>query len=300
MDDRNAISVGLALSGGGFRAAAFHLGCLRALHEAGVSRHVRVLSGVSGGALLGALYAYGPIEFSDFNELATSVLRSGLQARIVMRAIQPMQLVRSLIGMCRAVGTEVATRLGHSTYSFEATSTRTISRTSAMVDVLRNECFGTKLLTEVSHPSLATVFTACDLITGNAVRFGSIRTSCSAYGRIDEPIDVATAVAASAAYPPLLPALERRWLFHARDNKDVLRTVMLTDGGVYDNLGLTVLLPGRSTLHTDHVYDLSHLIACDAGPGRRAGDPGRLWPTRMNRVVEIMHRRAQDAVREQL
>jgi predicted acylesterase/phospholipase RssA len=48
--------VGLALSGGGFRASFFHLGVLAKLAELDVLRHVEVLSCVSGGAILGADY----------------------------------------------------------------------------------------------------------------------------------------------------------------------------------------------------------------------------------------------------
>ena len=39
--------IALALSGGGARAMAFHLGCLRALHDLGILDRVRVLSTVS-------------------------------------------------------------------------------------------------------------------------------------------------------------------------------------------------------------------------------------------------------------
>lgn len=46
--------VGLALSGGGFRAALFHIGVLARLAELDVLRHVEVLSCVSGGSILGA------------------------------------------------------------------------------------------------------------------------------------------------------------------------------------------------------------------------------------------------------
>src|SRR5437868_15290628 len=48
--------VGLALSGGGFRAALFHAGVLARLAELDALRHVEVLSCVSGGSILGALY----------------------------------------------------------------------------------------------------------------------------------------------------------------------------------------------------------------------------------------------------
>jgi predicted acylesterase/phospholipase RssA len=48
--------VGLALSGGGFRASLFHIGLLAKLAETDMLRHVEVLSCVSGGSIIGAHY----------------------------------------------------------------------------------------------------------------------------------------------------------------------------------------------------------------------------------------------------
>jgi predicted acylesterase/phospholipase RssA len=48
--------LGLALSGGGFRASFFHIGVLAALAELDALRHVEVLSCVSGGSIVGAYY----------------------------------------------------------------------------------------------------------------------------------------------------------------------------------------------------------------------------------------------------
>lgn len=48
--------VGLALSGGGFRASLFHIGVLAKLAELDVLRRVEVLSCVSGGSIIGAHY----------------------------------------------------------------------------------------------------------------------------------------------------------------------------------------------------------------------------------------------------
>ena len=48
--------VGLALSGGGFRASFYHLGVLARLAELDVLRQVEVLSCVSGGSIVGACY----------------------------------------------------------------------------------------------------------------------------------------------------------------------------------------------------------------------------------------------------
>jgi predicted acylesterase/phospholipase RssA/MinD-like ATPase involved in chromosome partitioning or flagellar assembly len=48
--------VGLALSGGGFRASLFHIGVLAKLAELDALRHIEVLSCVSGGSIIGAHY----------------------------------------------------------------------------------------------------------------------------------------------------------------------------------------------------------------------------------------------------
>ncbi|MCV2362286.1 patatin-like phospholipase family protein [Paucibacter sp. DJ1R-11] len=48
--------LGLALAGGGFRASLFHVGVLRRLAELDLLRYVEVLSTVSGGSVVGALY----------------------------------------------------------------------------------------------------------------------------------------------------------------------------------------------------------------------------------------------------
>jgi predicted acylesterase/phospholipase RssA len=50
------VKIGLALSGGGFRASFFHLGVLARLAELGLLRRIEVLSMVSGGSIVGALY----------------------------------------------------------------------------------------------------------------------------------------------------------------------------------------------------------------------------------------------------
>lgn len=56
-NDASPEVIGLALSGGGFRAAAFHLGVLKRLRELGLLSRVHVLSTVSGGSIIGALWA---------------------------------------------------------------------------------------------------------------------------------------------------------------------------------------------------------------------------------------------------
>lgn len=76
LDDGDTI--GLALSGGGARAIAFQLGCLRALHRAGLLNRVRVISGISGGSVLAAMYAYSDDPFETFDARVVKLLGEGL------------------------------------------------------------------------------------------------------------------------------------------------------------------------------------------------------------------------------
>ncbi len=62
---------------------AFHLGCLRALHDRGILDKVTVISTVSGGSVIGAAWAYGDSTFEEFDEQVSVLLRHGLQWEIV-------------------------------------------------------------------------------------------------------------------------------------------------------------------------------------------------------------------------
>jgi NTE family protein len=48
--------IGLALSGGGYRAAAFHLGTIKCLERLKLLDKVDVISTISGGSIAGAYY----------------------------------------------------------------------------------------------------------------------------------------------------------------------------------------------------------------------------------------------------
>lgn len=284
--------IGVAVSGGGFRATAFGLGCLRALHDTGLLPNIMVMSGISGGSVLTALYAYTPGTFADFDDTAVGLLRGGLQAALIRRALAPRALTRQAL----AAGLVLAP---HSPGS--QPRLRTANRTDALRAELACRFFGDRTLDQVTRPGLATVITATDLRSSNAVRFGSSRSSCSAYGTITEPVTVADAVAASAAYPLLLPAIERSYTFTSRENSPPARQVLLlSDGGIYDNLGFTVLEPGRSAAHTAHVYDLDYVISCDAGRGQLPLAAGHFAAARLRRSFATVHRRAQDASRSRL
>src|SRR6266545_1210024 len=94
------------MSGGGFRATCFGLGCLRALHDMDLLRHVSVISGISGGSLLAAFYAYGPRDFAEFDALVVGQLERGLELEIAARALRPDTLGRNLVHSVRAIVTD--------------------------------------------------------------------------------------------------------------------------------------------------------------------------------------------------
>lgn len=274
--------IGLALSGGGFRATAFGLGCLRALHDRDLLRHVDVVSGISGGSLLTAMWAYGPESFDEFDDTVVRLLRSGLQGELVRRAFAPRAAWRASTSAMRAMGS------GRS---------RSYSRTDVLVEALSARDFGGKCVSDITHRNLSTVISATDMASGNAVRFGSAVSACSAYGQIVDTVTVAEAVAASAAFPALLPALQREYRFRDAEGVQDRHAVVMTDGGVYDNLGLAPLLPGRSSQYSQHVYELDYLIAVDAGRGQNVRKAARFMTGRLAQSFGITHTKAQDAAR---
>lgn len=276
--------IGVAFSGGGFRATAFGLGALRAMHDRGMLQDVRVVSGISGGSLLAALWAYGPVEFERFDEGVVELLRHGLQAELLRRSLSPASMFRST---------------GSAAIGSLPRGVRRFSRTESLVEALMDRGLNVTM-EKVTHAGLETVLSATDLATSNAVRFGSRVSSSSPLGVIEESVLVADAVAASAAFPLLLPALVRSYNFRRADGTRSSQTVSMTDGGVYDNLGVTPLLPGRSQAHTSHVYDIDQIIAVDAGAGRGSRTPARGFLGRVKQTFEISHSRVQDGARSHL
>ncbi len=75
--------IALALSGGGYRAAAFHLGTMQALDDLGLLADVRLLSTASGGSIVGARYVLSIAAGHDFSQFAaelTKLLRTNVVA----------------------------------------------------------------------------------------------------------------------------------------------------------------------------------------------------------------------------
>jgi NTE family protein len=204
--------IGVALSGGGFRAAAFHLGVMRELHSRGILAKLDLISCVSGGSIAGGTLAVG------WNDPAGALDRMERYLRT------------------RSVA--VASVIGGTLNPFE-------SRLDHLAGTYDRDLFsGAKLSALRNGPRV--YFNATNLATGNLFFFvagGGRPEEMGEHelGTVLAPdFPVSRAVAASSAFPPVFPPL--------RLDPDVyapaaaLEYVTLTDGGVYDNMGVNPLL----------------------------------------------------------
>src|SRR4051794_22298496 len=77
--------IGLALSGGGYRATAFHLGTLKKLDQLKVLNKVGVISTISGGSITGACYCSHKGDFRSFyDDLYQALQRKDVVSKILL------------------------------------------------------------------------------------------------------------------------------------------------------------------------------------------------------------------------
>ncbi len=139
------------------------------------------------------------------------------------------------------------------------------------------------------------VINATELRTGSAFRFGTMESGSWRWGKLHRnEVSVAHAVAASAAYPLFLPAFDETLTF-AKDGALKNSRVILTDGGIYDNLGLGCLWPDRSRDVSLNVIPVDTIICCSAGYGLRQEPPSQFIFAGMLSVFSTVFDRAQNA-----
>ena len=314
--------IALALSGGGSRAIAFHLGCLRALNDLGILQKTRIMSTVSGGSVIGALYAYGHhSSFEEFDAQIVSLLKRGLQWRILRTALMTLEfpkivgtlvvnggvsvltaMMRRLLGLAHWACGWPPHRLLTALSALEEALPFWGSLTTAFEALLSRELFGKTCMQEVRIAPLEVIINASDLRTGTAFRFGSKKSGGWRYGQIVNggALSVAKAVAASAAFPALLPPLIETFDFMQRGRVH-RQTLVLSDGGVYDNLGLSVVEPNRDANYSVNVHNPTHIISLNAGPGQFPIGGKTVWFTgRLMRSFDAVYRKAQDAAYRRL
>jgi NTE family protein len=316
MSELSERKIGLALSGGGSRAIAFHLGCLRALNQLGLLQRVDVLSTVSGGSVIGACYLAHDGDFSSFEARIRQLLAGGLAKPMVTRlfsflglkivaAFVTIGLVAACISIFKLLVT-VASLIVPSWISekFERIEIRSplhrfASRTHLLQATLDDLLFhGVALGVLPAKPHL--IINATELRTGSAFRFSALESGSWRWGKLHHnEVTVAHAVAASAAYPLFLPAFDETLVFEKGGELKRSR-VLLTDGGIYDNLGLACLWPDRSPDISLNVIPIDTIICCSAGYGLRQDPPSQFIFARMLSVFSTTFDRAQNAAIKRL
>lgn len=252
--------IGLALSGGGFRATLYHLGVLRFLRDAGILHQVTHITSVSGGSIMAAHLVLNWHQYTgspkDFDQAAAKLLdfiRRDVRNRIVRR--YPLGLL--LLGPRRLLGL----------------SNRQLSRTGWLENQYETLLYGDKSLFELPERPLLHILTT-NLSEGCLCSFNrdGLWKMVEKAGR--EQIErqrvglmtVAMAVTASSAFPGFFPPLELTGHDVGARGGEFGRQ-WFTDGGVFDNLGvrmfrwLTPLLTGEHALDGVLVSDVGQRIA---------------------------------------
>ena len=312
-------SIGLALSGGGSRAIAFHLGTLRALEDLGLLDDVKVISGVSGGAVTTGIVGYNKDTFASVDALMVKVLRRGLLRPSLLKLLKPTRFVPALFNwvfvavlrlfllLTRVLFNSVAGLLpegmrGCRKYvdRLRWPFSRRYSRTHALADAIA-DIVGTGTCAAPTRQNKDVILNACELRTGTAFRMSKERFGSWRFGYAPASgLRLADAVTASAAYPPLVPPYDWTHVFQ-RNGESRQERVIVTDGGVFENLGVSVMEPGRDTKKSRISYSPEVIIVSDAGVGQFSGsDLPSTWPERMIQVVNSIMRKVNDATKKRL
>jgi NTE family protein len=265
--------IGLALSGGGYRAAAFHLGTLKKLHELGVLSKIDVMSTVSGGSITGAYYCLNQANFDAFEQslkqkLATqSVIRSVVFSWLFVRALTFVLGSLYLTGYLIAADWPWLAALTGVGFAIALVKFQfVIFPISRQIERAYNAFFynGATLSDLPDRPVLAIAST--NLQTCRPFTFSKKKMEDSFYAYQQSPIlfnhqafPLARAVVASSCVPFAFSPVRIGQEFFQKSDQFKHARPYLVDGGIYDNQGIQKLSQPRSS------YECDVIITSDAG-----------------------------------
>ncbi|MFT7168378.1 MAG: putative acylesterase/phospholipase RssA [Paracoccaceae bacterium] len=273
--------IALSLSGGGFRAAGFHLGLLTVLQRAKLLPQVRVLSTASGGTLVGARWMLGMARDEPFAETHYVLSEYLKEARPLRAAIR--RAARERLTLTQALAEE----LEEAVFDDSRYSSPTL-----------REIFESRTCVEEGS------FNATIARNGQPFRFTFSRGTSARIGNQDihltrkvaQHLRLADIAAASMAFPgalePMVLPSDFIWpddeLADAADDAANHAfphgTVGLVDGGVYDNQGISSMLLAAKRITGsagEKSKDIDLFLVSDAE--RRLEAPEARTPRKKNR-----------------
>lgn len=219
---KSEVFVGIAISGGGSRAAVFGAAVLEELDRVGFLDHVTTISSVSGGSLPAAYFAlnggtiHSDEEWNTFNNL----MRKSFKTRAILKFLFP--------------------------HNFFLSALTDYDRTDIMSEVFddvlyKNQTFGKLGARGPRRPTL--LINATELAGESGRNFTFSESIFETMNSRLDSFPISKAVAASSAFPGLMYPVTLRNYFEIPDKEALpTRYTHLIDGGPSDNLGVTSLL----------------------------------------------------------
>ena len=241
-DDAPVDGIVLCLSGGGYRAMLFHVGALWRLNQLAYLKRLARVSSVSGGSITAGTLGL------NWDKLGFDA--AGVAQDLDGALVDPIRkLASTTIDEGSILGGLITPR-------------KTIS--SKVAGHYRKELFGDatlQALPDGGGPRF--VINATNLQSGALWRFSRPYMADYKVGMVREPkVALADAVAASSAFPPVLSPLKLKVDASAYETpkpedgytlhrEPFTTNPVLSDGGVYDNLGLETASQFRTVLVSD-------------------------------------------------
>jgi NTE family protein len=268
--------LGISLSGGGYRASAFHLGTLNKLHKLGILEKVDVISTISGGSITGAAWGLYEGSYETFHQEMINKISS---KDVLNYIFSSFIFFRTVFFVLIFVGGAVwlsFTRWSPFTlpvvaifvFLFLKWQFKIFPVSKIIEKAYKEFFFDDKTLKDLkTHPILA--IGSSNLETGRPFTFSKDKMSDSYYSsksNYDPPIvfvqsefPVARAVMASSCVPgAFTPVLIDKSFFKSASDFDRIHP-QLVDGGVYDNQGIQKITQPKSR------YECRIIITSDAG-----------------------------------
>ena len=228
----NNQSIGIALSGGGYRATLFGLGSLWRLNEVGLLGRMDRITSVSGGSILAGILAHGWSKL-NFTDGRADNFVDEVAHRVQSFCSKTIDIEAGLKGKLAPFKTAG----------------------EFLSDRYKKDLFGSTKLKDIPDASAGNapkfIFYATNMQTGRSFRFRQDMVADYVLG-ISRTVDVSLAdvVAASSAFPPIFSPIILRTNPDSWDNPDkdfpglnkLRKRIVLADGGVYDNMGLESLV----------------------------------------------------------